>query len=167
MDYAGLKTQIALPAYAGMTDAQIAAAITTVNVTVYSSVPTSQWEGYLLSHGFLVAMAAYAATPPTGAGTLAIVAIKTIMLLISSPAVSGIDLSDATTFSEVQVMLSALVAEGTAGRLASVAGVAFAATDVTAMMAMGTTTVSIAQQLGFNPAVNDMAQEIPAARLRG
>ena len=51
MDYAVLKAEIALPAYNGMTDAQIAAALNTVNVAVFVDVDPRDWLETLINTG--------------------------------------------------------------------------------------------------------------------
>lgn len=165
--YTALKTEIALPAYSGMTDAQIATALNTANITVYSAVPTYTWGGYLMANGFLLALQKYVSSPPSGASALAEAAAAMILALLSSPTITSVNLADPTALAAVQGMLAALVAEGTAGRFTSIAGTAFATAHENAMLAMGTSTVCRAQQLGFNPAVCDMTQEIAAARKWG
>jgi predicted alpha/beta hydrolase len=152
-NYAGLTTALATFA-AGTTDDAIISAINAQTVTVPIAVPTSSLAAYLATNGFTVALQAYAGVdggaPPSGASTLSIQAAKMVMLLISaSPAVPTMDFTNAAVVAEVTACLAAFVAEGTAGRLLSIAGVPFGATHQAAILAIGSTTTSQAAQLGF------------------
>ena len=162
-DYAGLKAELALSKYGGMTDAAIATALETANITVYSQVPASRFEDYFFAKGFMLPLQSYAgASPPSGATAAAIEAAKELALMMQLG--TSVDLADPTVLAKVQSRLDALVAEGTAGRLVSTdSGAAFASADKAALLAMGTSTTSRAAQLGFGPG-DDMVQEIAAAR---
>lgn len=139
----------------GTADADRVAAINASTVTVAVAVPTGLFEGYLLSSGFMISLQNYAgATPPAGAGAQAIAAAKMILLMLSSPSVTEVDMTNPTVVAEVTACLGAMVAEGGAGRLASIAGAPFAQSDMNNLLAMGSTTTSQAAQLGFAKGVN-------------
>lgn len=152
--------------YAGQTVDQIAAAMQTASVPVYSVVPAEPWQGYFFSRGFAVAIQNYAGlnggAAPAGASALSIAAAKMLAQMMP-PSQVPVDLADSTARSEVQTMLSALVAEGTAGRLVSIAGTPFAQVDADALLALGTTTITPAQQMGFGPQC-DMVNEVLAVQ---
>lgn len=166
-NYAGLTSALATFA-AGTTDAAIVSAINANTVSVPIAVPTSSLAAYLATNGFTVALQAYAGMnggmAPTGASALSIAAAKMVMLeIIASAAVPMVDFTNSTVVAEVTACLAAFVAEGTAGRLLSIAGVAFSAANQAAILAIGSTTTSQAAQLGFPNGITE--NDLIVARL--
>jgi hypothetical protein len=147
-DYAALEAiDAAFPG--GTADAARVAAINAVTVSVAVAAPVSQWEGYLLAHGYTIGIQAYNTAPPAGASTQAIAAARMILLLLSSTSISTVDMTDPVVSAEVTACLTALVAEGAAGRLTSIGGTPFSSTDMSALLAMGSAMTSQAAQCGF------------------
>jgi hypothetical protein len=154
MDYPGLKSEIALSKYAGMTDAQISAALVANTLTIAVDVPaaaafaalatssTGDW-GRLSSRAGMT----LTGTPATDAPIIA-ARTATSMLATGAP----IAASQSTAFATFQYLLSTLVTAGDVSVATSAA-----------MMALASATTNRAAQLGFG--LNcDMTQEILAAR---
>jgi hypothetical protein len=166
-NYAGLSAAIAAFA-AGTTDAAIIAAINAQTVPVPIAVPTSALAAYLATNGFTVSLQAYAGmaggVAPTDASALSIAAAKMVMMeIIASAAVPIVDFTVSAVVTEVTACLASFVAEGTAGRLLSISGVAFSATHQAAILGIGSTTTSQAAQLGFPNGITE--NDLVVARL--
>jgi uncharacterized membrane protein len=152
-DYTGLKAEIAKPAYAGLTDAQIAAVLTAPQ-SVACDIPAQSAFDVLASAasgdwGKASNRAAMMLTG-TAATDAPIIAAKTAMALLTAGVPIG--------HSAATVLQSSLSALETATDIS--------AASVTAIQALGTTTTTIAAGYGFD-ARHDMAQEIAAARKWG
>jgi hypothetical protein len=161
-NYGGLQTADA--AFASDTvDSARVTSINAVTVPVAQKVPTSAWESYLATYGFLVSLQAYASgSPPSGASTDAVAAAKMVVLILGSTAIPVVDFTNATVVSEVTALLAAFVAEGTANRLMSISGAAFSAQNQSDLLAMGTSLTSQAAQLGFPNGITE--NDLLAAR---
>ena len=147
-DYVGLKAEIALPKYAGMTDAQIAAALEVSNIaTAGSSLVTA--DQFVMSFTPIEVAAIQASTDPIVAQFLLAVKTRSAPFDITdSIVVNGLAYLSGQTASPNPVIVSPLITPKRAAEVGSVpAG----------------PTISRAQQLGFGPN-NDMVQEIAAAR---
>ena len=147
-DYAGLKIDLALPKYAGMTDAQIAAALEVANIATAGSSQVTADQFVMLFTPTETA-AIQASTDPI---------VKQFLLEVTTRS-GPFDLSDAP----VQEGLAYISGQTSAPN--PVMASPILTTDRAA--AIGTVpagpTISRAQQLGFGPN-NDMVQEIAAAR---
>nr|WP_294550023.1 hypothetical protein [uncultured Rhodopila sp.] len=161
-DYATLESIDAAFA-AGTADAARVASINAATVPIALKVPTSQWESYLATYGFTISLQAYAeGTPPAGATPTSVAAAKMIILIMGSNAVPVVDFTMPAVVAEITALLTALVAEGAAGRLVSIAGAPFAASNQSDLLAMGASTTSRAAQLGFANGVTE--NDLLAAR---
>jgi phage I-like protein len=108
VDYAALKAEIAKPDYAGMSDAQIVAALNakTVASPLPLDVPVASVEAYLSLAGVLTAIEDWlqANAAPSAARTAA----RELLRTIASPHVTSFEMSKPATFAAVQNMLGAL-----------------------------------------------------------
>lgn len=147
MDYAGLKAEIALPAYAGMSDDQIAAALTANTVTVYQDVPIGKVVGYLAIVGKLPSITGYA-----GSDVATKIAAAEFTALATAPSVTAFQCSDPATFAAVQSFLTTFVSSNL-----------ISSDDESVLLGYAQSMTSRAAQLGFGPHC-DMTQEIAAAR---
>jgi hypothetical protein len=138
MNYAALKSEVAKPEYAGMSDAQIAAALNATTVETIRDVPTSEARALLLSTGewggiVMLARATPSETIPAEAVAAAITAEDTLRLTVT------LELTRDAYWQAVQTLLGGLVA----------AGVLSAGTRA-ALLALRETTTSRAAQLGWS-----------------
>lgn len=108
MDYAALKTEIALPAYDGLSDADIAAALNEQTVAGVRDVPTADARGLLLGTGEWGALVllARSTTAPQEAVAAAITAEDTLRLT------ETLEVTKPAYWQAVQVLTSALVTAG-------------------------------------------------------
>lgn len=151
-DYAGLKAEIAKPAYARMTDAQIVTALEAPTTSTVD-VPTSAVEGYLLAHLLMGKLQAFANGPPSGADPTLVAGIGALLEMVLSPHVPKVLMTNPD--------VSAAVTATLAG---SVAATLISAQNQTDLLALSQVSTTIAQTYGFDPAIHDMSQEILAAR---
>lgn len=152
-DYQALKTEIALPKYAGQTDEQITAALLAETVTSAVDVPISAVGGYMLARGITAAADAWAAAHPTDT-TGVLVAVRSLLGLLASPHLTTVEMSNLTTAAAVEQMLGGMV---TAGIMTS--------TQQAEILALASTSTTRAEQLGLDADQHDGASEIAAARL--
>src|SRR6185437_4843750 len=153
-NYSGLKAEIAKPAYSGMSDDQIAAALL-VPQSVDVDVQVVDVESYLRLNGLMFALSRFYQAPPAGADINAVAVAFELYGLITAPRTSVFQTSDPARKAMLQVQLGLLQAAGI-----------LSAENIANLMALTLATKSIAQQLGF-PAEADMNQEIAAARIHG
>jgi hypothetical protein len=158
-DYAGLKAEIALPKYGGMTDAQIAAQLTTP-MTV--AVDASAKDARLIlmrsaTHDWAKLTARSRTTPVVGDPqdwSDEYTAITLVTALQSD--IDVLRTSIPEELSALQTQLAVFVANGD-----------IAQANADAIFAMTQAQTTRAQQLGFDPAIHNMEQEIAAARKWG
>lgn len=114
-DYGALKAEIALPAYAGMTDAQISASISANTIPVTIDISIDDLEGYLLLEQLLPELEAYpASTTATDDATIAAVkAAKALSGLVSSTRLTIVQSSDPTQYAVFKSFVDALLAAPT------------------------------------------------------
>lgn len=144
-----LQTELALPAYAGLTDAQAAAALNAPLVTGMQPVPLALLKLPLYTDATPCAMlrlAAAAGTPDTTLAGAQLAAMQANAYL-NDPHEQTIDLSNAT----VQAGLALLVQAGV-----------FTQAQVTAAMALAQVTTTRGRQLGYRAAIT--AAMVTAAR---
>ena len=153
MDYAALKAELALPKYGGMTDAQIAAALVAETVTTAQDAPISAVEGYMLTRGIIAAADAWAAANPSDkTGVLG--AIRSLEGLMASPRLQAVTMTDPATAGAVQQMLGSMTQAGI-----------MTETQMSEILALGSSTTTRAVQLGLYADTLDIEQEIAAARI--
>ena len=150
MDYAALKAEIELPAYAGMSDDDIAAALNAATVPVETSVSTKAIRRYMMLTGAWAKIALVSEGVNLGAGTPTIphrVAAITALAAVGPGAFDDFDLQDSNVRAPMAAMLHALVEIG-----------AISQSDKNAVLDLRKTTVSRASQIGW-PSVgaNDVA----------
>lgn len=78
-------------------------------------VPVSAIVSYLALNGKLATLTAYAASPPQGANTTAIIAAKELVALIASPNAGPFRMSISAVYSGVHTFLDALVSDASTG----------------------------------------------------
>src|SRR4051812_27833777 len=93
-DYAAIKTEIALPAYNGMTDAQIVGALNGPTIMVAVDVSVGAIEKYLRLRGLMRAINQFANNPPAGADPVAVDVAFEILGLILSPNIQKLETTD-------------------------------------------------------------------------
>ena len=160
-NYAALKAAMATGgAYAGMTDAQIVAALNAVSVAVQVDVPTQSVVDYLALNGLLPTVRSWAnasPTPPAAGLTAAqtqaaVVSAQTFGLMIGPPPMwDTLQMSDPTTNAQITGMVDALVTGGLMPQA-----------NADAILAMGKTTVSQASLWGWPNGVSE--NDVVAAR---
>jgi hypothetical protein len=155
--YTALKAEIALPAYSGMTVAQLAAALT-ANTAAAVDIPAASAFAVLAGSatgdwGRISNRASLALTGTVATDT-PIIAAHTALAILGSG--TPIKASQAGALATFQSLLSALVVAGDVSAASS-----------TALLSLASATTNRATQLGFNTAACDMTQEIPAAQKWG
>lgn len=140
MDYAALKAEIALPAYAGMSDAAIAAALNAATVDIVRKVPTWEARALLLATGEWGAIKLLSRQSPTMGTPEAQAVAVAITTIDSMTETTVLDADQADAFAAMQTMVGVLQA----------AGVLSAGTGA-AMLALRNTKTSRAAQLGLGP----------------
>lgn len=78
-------------------------------------VPISSVVSYLALNGKLFGLSAYAAAPPAGSNSTAVVAAKELVTLIGSPNAGPFRMSIPTVYSGIHTFLDALVADPNTG----------------------------------------------------
>lgn len=137
MNYSALHAEIALPAYADMSDTEIAAALNAETVQEIRDVPTSEARGLLLATGEWGALVLLARSQPSESVpaeliAAAITAEDTLRLT------ETIEVSDSVNWGAVQAMLGALTSAGV---------ISVGTRD--ALLALRDTTTSRAAQIGL------------------
>ena len=154
-DYAGLKEEIAKPEYDGMSDADIATALTTqAAVTVDANALTAR--------DILMRSATYDWSRVVARSQLPLSNDPNPDLILSAinftqafqTGQTVLRTSNPEDFAKLQTDLAALQ---TAGDVSE--------ESAAAVVALTRGTISRAQQLGFDPMIHDMEQEIAAARI--
>lgn len=155
-DYQLLKSY--LNANSGMTDAAILTALNTANIAVPQYVPTSAIADYLGTNGTLFNLIEWAASPPTGASNVSIVAAKELAFAFTNPTlIAGFDMTNATVAASMEASLNALVNPGS-GIVAPIT-----ATDQANILALSVINVSLATSTyGFNGPITE--DDLNAAR---
>ena len=152
-NYAGLKAEIAKPAYAGMTDAQIEAALT-APMTVAVDVPTGAVEGFFRSRLLMGGLQRFVANPPQGAPAELVEGISEFLGMVLSPHVSAVQMSDPSINATVTTVINAAAASGL-----------LTTQQAADLLALGVRQTTLAETLGFTPGeIHDMGQELLAAR---
>jgi hypothetical protein len=164
VNYAALKAHIfdgagdLKPAYAGMTDAQVAAAVTGEVAIRHVDVPIGDVIGYLAQRGILVALEDWLATLPSPVPAnvqVARVAAKELLRLTSSTAITQFRMSDAGVYARIGGMLDALIADPPA---------VITAANKTELLALADE-LSGWLEVNFNPAITAIsAADIALAR---
>lgn len=138
--YQAFKAALAAAPYTGLTDAQILAQ-TKVNRTVWQRVDTTTIAGYLGGQFVLAAFLQWAASPPSGLSAEAQAAAAELALAFNNPGlVPGFDMQDATTRTEMQGALAALV---------GASGCPITQTIADGILALAQTSTNDWQQWGF------------------
>ena len=160
-NYAALKAALATGgAYAGMTDAQAVTACNAVNVPIAVDVATENVTKYLGVNGLLPTVVGWAKTAPTppAAGLTApetqaaITAAQTFGLMLGPPPQwPSMQMSDPTTAAQITGMVQAIVTGGLMPQA-----------NATAILAMGTQTVTQASLWGFPNGITE--NDVLAAR---
>lgn len=135
MNYAALKAEIALPAYDGLTDAQIAAALNAQAVAVHRDAPAAEVERVLLrttEWGRVVRVADGRLTKPEAVADICITLVRTVERGGEIASASDVD------FALLQNMV---------GLLVQAEVISTATRD--ALLALRATTTSRAAQLGL------------------
>lgn len=122
--------------YAGMTDAQAAASLNTVNINVIDSIPIAQVEAFLLSDGTLIRLEDYLAANPTPSPLN--VAVSALLRVISSTRLSVFQIETQAAYDGFNQQLQALVQASL-----------ITSDQATALLNMALTVVSRAQQIGW------------------
>jgi hypothetical protein len=152
-NYAALKAQIALPQYAGMTTDQLEAALQSP-VSVPVDVPVGSVEGYLRTNMLLGGMQRFVASPPTGAPAALVEGLTELLGLILSPHVETVQMTNPAVSTAVAAVLGGAVAAGL-----------MSAQNETDLLAMGSVSLTAAEQCGLLPGVHDITQELAAAAI--
>jgi hypothetical protein len=108
-------------------------------------VSASSVIGYLALNAKLSGLLAYAAAPPQGAQAVTVVAAKELAALLSMPSFTTFYLSDPQVAAGVQVFLNALAGDAATG---------IAAADVTALLALGNTTIPWWASAGYSSSIS-------------
>jgi hypothetical protein len=174
-DYAGLKAEIALPKYGGMTDAQIAAQLTTpmtvvVDVpavqafNILQKAPTGDW-GRIVARSQM-ALSGKPILIPISAADIDPRAVSSNpdALIILAMNLTSTYQSDRTILhtsnpAELDQLHNIMTQFQYAGDIV--------AASFNAIMGLTQATTTRAAQLGFDPAIHNMEQEIAAARKWG
>lgn len=148
-DYPALKAEIALPVYAGMTDAEIAVSLNAPTISYMQDVICSDARAILFATGEYGGIVLLSREVPSGTvpASLVAAAITAIATLDQAQAIQA---SNSTAWGAVQQMLGAFVQAGTLSQ---------ASND--ALLALAPATTSRAEQLGFIPVYE---ADIQAAR---
>jgi hypothetical protein len=156
-DYAGLKAEIALPQYDGMSDAQIALAITTPFDIAVDIKPQDGFDILRRSDSYdwsrLVARAQMPLTGTRAADDEVLVAIN-VTTAFQASTTPVLRTSEPADLARLQSDMAVLVGVGDVST-----------TSADAIMALIQGRTTRAQQLGFDLSIHDMEQEIPAARI--
>ena len=110
VDYRALFAEISKPAYAGLTDAQIAAAMQ-APMTVHIDVPIKMVEVYFRTRLLTGGLKRFVAAPPAGAEQLA-AGLGEFLDLLASQHVESVAMSDPNTYSVVDTVLGASASAG-------------------------------------------------------
>lgn len=153
MDYAALRAEIALSKYGGMTDAQIATAVTAETVTTAQDVAISAVGGYMLARGIIAKADAWAAANPADTSGV-LVAIRSLEGLMASPHLTVVEMSNPDIAAAVQQMIGGMAAAGI-----------MTSAQQTEILAMAQINTTRAAQLGLDTDIHDIEQEIAAARI--
>jgi hypothetical protein len=146
-NYAALKAAMATGgAYAGMTDAQVLAAVNAASVPVSVDVQMSAVLDYLALNGLLPTVRGWANTAPTPASGLtaaqsqaAVVSAQTLGMMVADPSSFPVlSFSSATTAAQIEAMLGAVVTGGLMPQ-----------STANALLALSAQTVSQASLWGF------------------
>lgn len=135
--------------YAGMTNAQVAASLDTVNIRVIDSIPIAQVESYLLGDGTLIRLEDYITANPTP-GSLN-TAVAALLRVISSQRLTAFEIGTEAALSGFQQQLGALVA-----------ATLLTSQQASDLLNMAITTVSRAQQIGWPQGIS--VSDVKAAR---
>ena len=116
-NYPALKAAMATGGqYAGMTDAQIVAAVNAATVTQAIDIPISAVTQALALNGLLPTVKGWASVPPAVSGTVtqaAATAAQTLGLMIGPPPLfDSLQMSDAATAASINSMIGSLVSAG-------------------------------------------------------
>ncbi len=138
MDYPAIAAEIAKPAYAGQTDAQIAATLQAMTVMGPNlDVPVGSVIAYLALQGKLSGLKRYVAA---GTGSAqALVAADELLTILSSPNVKSFALSSPSVYTALQGFLGALVADTANSGITS--------TDEAALLGMAANIMPFARNL--------------------
>lgn len=143
-NYSALKAAIGAAPYAGETDEAIISALNALTVPTAAYVQTSAIAAYLGTQGKLSALIKWAASPPSGASALSIVAAEELAFAFQNPGtIAGFDMTNAATAGGMEAFLAALVDPGS-----GVAGPLVAA-DQAAILALASTMTCPAAAYGF------------------
>lgn len=158
MSYAALKVELALPAYAGLSDAAAAAALLGASATDFADINPSDWWALLVDSGDIVRLSMAASFPPSAtlfsggpnATDTLVGRAKALLVAVQPPSVVPLRTTKAGTRAAWSTIINALVT-----------GSVIQASTRDAMVALATVATNRAAQLGF-PLLND--QEVRAAR---
>lgn len=155
-DYAGLKAEIALPEYTGMTDTQIAASLTApINAPVDADAQAARdilMRSTTYDWGRIVVRSNM---PLTGTDDdVILAAINLVQAFQGGMTQAVLRTSQPEDLAKLEADMEALEAAG---------DVSLESSDN--ILALTTAETTRANQLGFDPAIHDMEQEIAAARI--
>jgi len=141
MTYAALKAEIALPAYEGLSDAEIVAALNAETIDAWRDLSTGEVAGFALLNLAWTGIKALAANAeaPSEARAVADAALT----LLTNPAIQTVQLSDETKRTTFIAMLDALVSAGaiTSDHKAGLLAMAQSKTSRAALLGMAGLTV--------------------------
>lgn len=152
-DYAGIKAELALPAYAKMDDEAIAAAWE-APLAVVVDVPVGTVEGYLRSHVLMSGIKRFLAAIPANTPVEFTDGLSELMGMLASPHVDTVIMTKADVAAEVRQILGGAVAFGLMKQQ-----------NMDELLALSVVLTTRAAQLGLSADVHDTVNEIAAARI--
>jgi len=152
-DYAGLKAEIGLSKYNGLTDDQISVLLETP-IVVTKDVPVSTVEGYLRSRMLMGGIQRFIANPPAGVPAALLEGLSELLGMCSSPHVDNVAMTDPAVSGAVQQILGGAVSFSLMTQA-----------NMDDLLAMGVYTTTRASQLQLVPDIHEITSEIAAARI--
>lgn len=128
MDYEALKTEVAKPEYAAMSDAEVAAALAAQTVAVRQNVQIADVEAYLRLKGLVYGLSTWLASNP--APSIGKASTFELVNMIESPRLAVFETSVQAKYDALAGMLDAIIA----------AGAGLQEADKTALLALADTT---------------------------
>ena len=151
-DYAAMKTELALPENAALTDEQIAANWE-VPFDVVVDVPVASIEAFLRSRLLTGGMKRFVTTPDEAATVEQVDGVSELLDLINSSNASSVRMTEPTVAATLEAVYDTMV------QFAMMTG-----TQEAELLALGVNTTTKAAQLGLTADVHDTVSEIAAAR---
>jgi len=152
-DYAAMKTELALPENAALTDEQIAASWE-VPFDVVVDIPVVSIEAFLRSRLLTGGMKRFVTTPDEAATVEQVDGVSELLDLINSANTSTVRVSDPTVAATLSSVYATMV------QFTMMTG-----TQEAELLALGVNATTRAAQLGLIADVHDTVAEIAAARI--